>query len=262
MNLADSRPASRQWHNRQSWTVNSSIEKTTSIAQLLHQEPIQSTTTHIIRCQHHSLKECNVDTINSCEPFYSAGMPSFGLSVLPLNVRKKKSSCATNSEAIFTTTNDHSTTRQFHMGEMTPPLTPAVSNEDFSPVTIPQSLHFFDYLRAAYPFHPSSDLDPSTVTLPLNQGDIVLVHSIHSNGWADGTLLDSGRRGWLPTNYCEPFDPEQLRNLLKGTTTLWDAVKDCCDGLSTLINVQDLMRGVIAGVRYLLVCVSLILLKR
>lgn len=46
------------------------------------------------------------------------------------------------------------------------------------------------------------------------EGDVILVHYIHSNGWADGTLLASGARGWLPTNYCDAYDPEDWRNLL------------------------------------------------
>ena len=183
-------------------------------------------------------------------------MSAFGASVQPLYLGKK-SSRIHKSGGLPQATNDLSTVGSANVGEMTPPLTPAVSNEELNPAAIAQSLHFYDYLRATYPFHPSYDLDPSTVTLPLNEGDVILIHSVHPNGWADGTLLDSGRRGWLPTNYCDPFDPEPLRNLMRATTTLWDAVKDCCDGLSTLLNTQDLMRGVIAGVRHLLVCALL-----
>lgn len=89
-----------------------------------------------------------------------------------------------------------------------------------------------------------------TVTLPLNTGDVVMVHSIHDNGWADGTMLSSGVRGWLPTNYCETFEPEEMKSLL-------DASYDFFEQLLTLSNgskvTQKCVTSVVAGVRSLLV---------
>lgn len=112
---------------------------------------------------------------------------------------------------------------------------------------------FHNYLRAFYPFHPSGDVSPSTVTLPLDQGDIILVHSVHVNGWADGTLLDTGARGWLPTNYCEAYDQVPMRPLLKALTDFWDIIRGGCGSSLRDFGNQDLMRGLIAGVRFLLV---------
>ena len=111
---------------------------------------------------------------------------------------------------------------------------------------------FQNYLRAFYPFHPSASLSPSTVTLPLNAGDIVLVHSIHTNGWADGTLLESGARGWLPTNYCEAYDYTPVRPLLKALTEFWDVIRSDAGSTLDVYRNQDYMRGLIAGVRFLL----------
>ena len=91
------------------------------------------------------------------------------------------------------------------------------------------------------------------MTLPLNQGDIILIHSVHTNGWADGTLLDSGHRGWLPTNFCEGYEPEPLRNLLMALTHFWDIVKACGEHNFNPFSNQDYTRGLIAGVRNLLV---------
>src|SRR5271155_3460021 len=51
---------------------------------------------------------------------------------------------------------------------------------------------FQNYLKAIYPFSPSPSVSPSTITLSLSVGDIILVHSVHTNGWADGTLLENG----------------------------------------------------------------------
>lgn len=111
---------------------------------------------------------------------------------------------------------------------------------------------FHNYLRALYPFQPSSPHSSTTVTLPLNAGDIILIHSIHVNGWADGTLLDTGARGWLPTNYCEGYDYAAVRPLLRALTEFWDIVRCGGDSNLNLFRNQDYMRGLVAGVRALL----------
>lgn len=138
--------------------------------------------------------------------------------------------------------------------EMTPPLTPSVTTQPAQTMEQPEATRavFHNYLRAFYPFHPAGDVSPSTVTLPLDQGDIILVHSVHTNGWADGTLLDSGNRGWLPTNYCEAYDQLPMRPLLKALTDFWDIIRGGCGSSLKDFGNQDLMRGPIAGVRFLL----------
>ncbi|CZT09224.1 hypothetical protein WAI453_005667 [Rhynchosporium graminicola] len=133
--------------------------------------------------------------------------------------------------------------------QMTPPATPNGSQEDLNRHMEPV---FHPFLRAFYPFHPTYAVSDTTVTLPLNEGDVVLVHSIHTNGWADGTLLVSGARGWLPTNYCEAYDPDSLRNLLKALLNFWDLMRSGIISDSEVFGNQEFMRGIIAGVRYLL----------
>ncbi|KAJ5081506.1 Guanine-nucleotide dissociation stimulator CDC25 [Penicillium alfredii] len=135
--------------------------------------------------------------------------------------------------------------------EITPPLTPQGARDIMEQTEAPRAV-FHNYLRAFYPFHPAGDVSPSTVTLPLDQGDIILVHSVHTNGWADGTLLDSGNRGWLPTNYCEAYDQLPMRPLLKALTDFWDIIRGGCGSSLKDFGNQDLMRGPIAGVRFLL----------
>ena len=137
--------------------------------------------------------------------------------------------------------------------QITPPHTPSTSTEDLTPQPSAGGPRFHEYLRAFYPFHPPCDSDTSTVTLPLNQGDIVLIHSVHTTGWADGTLLDSGHRGWLPTNYCEAYDAIPMRSLMRALTTFWDAVRSGSEGNIMLFQDQIYTRGLIAGVRHLLV---------
>ncbi|KAF9878283.1 hypothetical protein CkaCkLH20_04321 [Colletotrichum karsti] len=133
---------------------------------------------------------------------------------------------------------------------MTPPATPNGSQEDLAAQMPPPVFH--NFLRAFYPFHPSYAMTDSSVTLPLNEGDVILVHSIHTNGWADGTLLVSGARGWLPTNYCEAYDPEEMRNLLKALLNFWDLLRSTSVNDSEIFGNQEFMKGIIAGVRYLL----------
>lgn len=112
---------------------------------------------------------------------------------------------------------------------------------------------FHNFLRAVYPFHPSYAMTDSTVTLALNEGDVILVHSIHTNGWADGSLLSTGARGWLPTNYCDAYDAEDMRNLLKALLVFWDLLRSTSVNDQEIFGNQEFMKGIIAGVRYLLV---------
>ena len=133
-------------------------------------------------------------------------------------------------------------------GQMTPPLTPHDSEMSFERHT-----DFQTYLRASYPYQPESHQSLTTVTLPLNSGDVILVHSVHSSGWADGTLLVSGARGWLPTNYCEGYDSEPIRNLMKALTVFWDLWKGSSVGGLVVFRNSDYKRGLVAGVRCLLV---------
>jgi hypothetical protein len=166
------------------------------------------------------------------------------LRVAPLTIQKTQSG-------------DHgsdtmSPANMYSQSDITPPVTPNGSQEDLN--TPPNDAKVFhNFLRAFYPFQPTHAMADSTVTLPLNEGDVVLVHSIHTNGWADGTLLASGARGWLPTNYCEPYDPEDLRNLLRALLNFWDLLRSAGIDDSEIFGNQEFMKGIIAGVRYLLV---------
>ena len=127
----------------------------------------------------------------------------------------------------------------------TPPLTPRSSAQSLSASGA-------DFLRAFYPFHPTYASSSSTVTLPLNAGDLILVHSVHTNGWADGTLLSSGARGWLPTNYCEAYGSSHIHLLLKACLNLFDQFRlDSSDG-GVLVD-QIAVTAIVAGVRHLLV---------
>ncbi|XP_044717902.1 rasGEF domain-containing protein [Hirsutella rhossiliensis] len=92
----------------------------------------------------------------------------------------------------------------------------------------------------------------SSVTLPLDEGDVVLVHSVHTNGWADGTLLATGARGWLPTNHCNAYEPDDMRSLLNALLNFWDLLQSTSMDDNEIFRNQEFMKGIIAGVRSLL----------
>lgn len=139
--------------------------------------------------------------------------------------------------------------------QITPPATPHGSSEDLLDER-PASPAFHKFLRAFYPFSPEPAIASSTVTLSLNEGDIILVHSIHTSGWADGTLLTTGARGWLPTNYCEAYDHQNIQSLLDALLTLWDLLRGHSGSNMIIYRSQDFIRPMVAGVRRLLVCVQ------
>lgn len=112
---------------------------------------------------------------------------------------------------------------------------------------------FNNFLQAVYPFHPEYAMADSAVTLPLKEKDIVLVHSVHTNGWADGTLLKDGTRGWLPTNYCVPYNPEEMRILLGALVSFWDLMRSACIDDKQMFSDKKFMKGIAGGVVSLLV---------
>ncbi|KAI1396061.1 ras GEF [Hypoxylon fuscum] len=169
------------------------------------------------------------------------------LQVAPLSINKSRSDHEDSQDVESTTY-----TNPYSQSQITPPTTPNDSQEELVPPPTQANPIFHNFLRAFYPFHPTYAMADSTVTLPLNEGDVVLVHSIHTNGWADGTLLLSGARGWLPTNYCEAYDPEEMRNLLKALLNFWDLLRSTATNDRDIFGNQEFMKGIIAGVRYLL----------
>lgn len=105
------------------------------------------------------------------------------------------------------------------------------------------------YLRALHSYQPESTINGTerASCLPLQANAIIYVHSIHSSGWADGTLL-SGHRGWFPSNYCEPYVLEILQPLTEARCRLEVTVTErACEEYTTAIA------AVVACVRELLI---------
>jgi hypothetical protein len=113
------------------------------------------------------------------------------------------------------------------------------------------------YLRASHDYQPeqttiSGSSGGISITAPLREGDIVLIHLTHPNGWADGTILSTGTRGWIPTNYCQIYDPRPMRLLLHALTRMWDYLSLGANDDALFEDRQDYVQGLVAGVRRLL----------
>jgi len=139
-----------------------------------------------------------------------------------------------------------------HVSSSETPLSP---EDGIARAAMPEPL-FYNYLRVLHDFDPSTDLsintDENSITVSIKQGDLILVHATHENGWADGTLFSSGIRGWVPTNYCEVYDHTYIRNMLNGMTQFWDLLEHSEAASLQIFIRQEYIRGLIAGVRCLL----------
>lgn len=185
--------------------------------------------------------------------------------VAPLNIQKspKRSQTRASGHSRQSSSRGALSIRSHSQSQPSPPLTPRSSSDVMAQHQLAQPV-FHNYLRAFYPYTPdptvlssssssSTTADTSSITVAIKQGDVILVHSVHPNGWADGTLLATGARGWLPTNYCEPYDHPAIRSLLTALTNLWDLVRDGESGDLTAFTKQDYVKGMIGGIRYFLV---------
>lgn len=139
------------------------------------------------------------------------------------------------------------------MTQITPPSTPIGSSPAANVLTPSRLAQFHNFMRAFYNFRPMASLsiedNEASVTVTLKRGDVILIHSVQPNGWADGTVLSSGARGWLPTNYCEPFEHATIHGLLNAVTHVWDYARLQAEQITTPSSGQDYAHGMIAGVR-------------
>ena len=109
------------------------------------------------------------------------------------------------------------------------------------------------FLRVLQAFHPTCDSDGSSDMLPLNPRNLILIHSIGVEGWAEGTLLDSYKRGWFPTACCESYNPEPLQSLLQTLVNFWDIIESSEEGTIAILHGENLENRLRAGSKYLLV---------
>lgn len=101
-------------------------------------------------------------------------------------------------------------------------------NNDNTPSNFLESLNDsqpatgYPFLRALHSFDSTSlsaevadpEEDPASICLSFQESEIVLLHSIHPSGWGDATILSTGVRGWIPTNYFTPYTEPKVTHLL------------------------------------------------
>ncbi|ODQ66944.1 ras GEF [Nadsonia fulvescens var. elongata DSM 6958] len=56
--------------------------------------------------------------------------------------------------------------------------------------------------------------DPTSTCLSFQKNDTVILHSLDPSGWGDATILLTGQRGWIPTNYFEIINHDSLNHLM------------------------------------------------
>ncbi|KAJ6257222.1 hypothetical protein Dda_8110 [Drechslerella dactyloides] len=109
------------------------------------------------------------------------------------------------------------------------------------------------FMRAFYTFRPAQAADAATVTIPLTPGDMILIHNIHENGWADGTTIASGARGWLPTNFCAKYEVDEMQLLMKACIAVFEYYRGTSAELFASAK-EKVVGEVVNGVRHLLEC--------
>lgn len=181
--------------------------------------------------------------------------------VAPLHIHRshysESSSDMTSNNGTVRQSDNASEFSGYSCKQITPPATPNGYDDDvtMTEMDYPQPV-FHNYLRAFHPFNRAESALEPAVTMHLNKGDVVLVHSIHVNGWADGTLLLDGDRGWIPTNFCESYEPKEMRSLLRALISFADLLKSGITAMDEIFSNQEFIKGIIAGVRLLLVSIS------
>ncbi|KAL9050006.1 MAG: hypothetical protein Q9162_006888 [Coniocarpon cinnabarinum] len=134
------------------------------------------------------------------------------------------------------------------------PLTPAFSfgSDSSSSASEPDPYPFVFW--AFFDYVPDQALSADHIILTFKAGDLILVHEIQPHGWADGTLLTTGERGWLPKNYCKSYNEGRLMSLLLAVAAVEGSLKVTLDDTEGPLRVQIEypMKQMIDAVRRLL----------
>ncbi|KAK9238170.1 ras guanine nucleotide exchange factor domain-containing protein [Lipomyces kononenkoae] len=96
-----------------------------------------------------------------------------------------------------------------------------IHSDSVSPPQWQTYVGYHPFLRATHSFDQSAmESSVGGSCLGFEAGDIILLHSFHTSGWCDGTNISTNKRGWIPSNYCEPYDVEPVRPLLVGVLNM------------------------------------------
>lgn len=87
----------------------------------------------------------------------------------------------------------------------------------------PDGSNEFSFLRATHSFDAQTlamTQATSSDILSFEEGDLVILHAIHASGWGDASVLFSGKRGWIPTNYFTAYAEFSMIPLLSAVLSL------------------------------------------
>ncbi|OLL26815.1 Cell division control protein 25 [Neolecta irregularis DAH-3] len=104
------------------------------------------------------------------------------------------------------------------------------------------------YLRVLHAFEPALVSAAHAECLALEDNQILQVHTLHPSGWAFGTILASGRRGWFPSNYCEQYTLAAMRPVISASSLLYATVR-----AKRASHYQAAVACVVSAIRGLLV---------
>lgn len=133
------------------------------------------------------------------------------------------------------------------------PDTETTSATITAPAASTEMNSMYPFLRAVHAFDARSleTHDKDSVCLSFKQTDCILLHGMDVSGWGDATLLHTGERGWVPTNFFQPFQDPEANALLVAVQKFATNPK-CHPTKNGHTFSQNSVNSVIAGVRALL----------
>lgn len=151
----------------------------------------------------------------------------------------------------------HSIQNTSHVEPLPPPQ---VSQPNIDP-TAAQLNTGSPFLRALHSFDASSlssqnneiEENASAICLSFQESEIVLLHTIHASGWGDATILSTGVRGWIPTNYFTPYTDLKVAPLLSAVLSfVLNPKSERLKDSDEYTFAQSSILNIVAGVRSLL----------
>lgn len=115
-----------------------------------------------------------------------------------------------------------------------------------------RALHSFDSSTLTANDSKNSTDDPASICLSFEEGDIALLHSVHSSGWGDATIISSGARGWIPTNYFVAYNDPKIAPLLTAILAFVAQPMSFELAPGVFSFSQEAVTNIVAGVRSLL----------
>lgn len=163
---------------------------------------------------------------------------------------------ATTTETAATTTSDmtsNTTSPGSPEGTETTSATVTATTATASAAATSEMNSMYPFLRAVHAFDARSleTHDKDSVCLSFKQTDCILLHGMDVSGWGDATLLHTGERGWVPTNFFQPFQDPEANALLVAVQKFATNPK-CHPTKNGHTFSQNSVNSVIAGVRALL----------